>query len=256
VAVLITGMHRSGTSMVTRLLHALGLDLGPRDDLLPPTEANEAGFWEHGPLVRLDEALLLRRWAGWDHPPETPVPAGDPGDADLRDRAVELLATFAGREPWGAKDPRFCLTLPFWLELLPGARVVVCVRDPHEVAQSLRRRNDFSVPHAIALWERHNRWALELAPPERRIVTHYDRFFHHPVDELRRLAGFLGLDGSDAAVAAALPEVRRRLRHGRAGDPDGPPLPAAVRDLHASLCAEAAWPPAAALADRVAATAA
>ena len=54
----ILGMHRSGTSMVSYILHLCGLDLGPPDQLMPPTEANPLGYWEHTGFVEVNDALL------------------------------------------------------------------------------------------------------------------------------------------------------------------------------------------------------
>jgi hypothetical protein len=143
----ITGMHRSGTSMVARLLNVCGLDLGPEADLLPPAFDNPAGFWESAGFVRLSDALL-RAWGGsWGRPPATagPPPGG------LRDRALALVGRFAGRGPWGWKDPRCCLALPFWRGLVPGLRVLVCVRHAAAAARSLAARGDVPYGEALAL---------------------------------------------------------------------------------------------------------
>ena len=56
--VAIAGMHRSGTSMVARLLQQCGLDLGPTDQLLPPRPDNPEGFWEHAAFVALNDDIL------------------------------------------------------------------------------------------------------------------------------------------------------------------------------------------------------
>jgi hypothetical protein len=52
-AICIAGAHRSGTSIVTRLLHRCGFELGPESDLMPPQADNPDGFWEHLGFVRL-----------------------------------------------------------------------------------------------------------------------------------------------------------------------------------------------------------
>src|SRR5215212_8323769 len=111
--VVITGMHRSGTSMVSRLLHDSGLDLGAPDDLIPASPDNPDGHWEHIAIVQLNDEILNSFGGGWDCPP--------PADADyrrladvprFRDRAEAVVAQFRNREPWGWKDPRTSLTLP------------------------------------------------------------------------------------------------------------------------------------------------
>jgi len=67
--VCIAGMHRSGTSMVARLLYLCGLYLGPESELLPPRPDNEEGYWENFYFVKLNEEILARLNGGWDWPP-------------------------------------------------------------------------------------------------------------------------------------------------------------------------------------------
>ncbi|HJP99138.1 MAG TPA: hypothetical protein VJ862_11295, partial [Rhodanobacteraceae bacterium] len=54
--ILVLGMHRSGTSAVTRCLNLLGAEVGSK--LLPPAEDNRSGFWEHAEVVAVHEELL------------------------------------------------------------------------------------------------------------------------------------------------------------------------------------------------------
>ena len=67
----ITGAHRSGTSMVARLLHACGLDLGPESDLMPPAPDNPDGFWENLSFVAMNDELLNELGGAWDWPPRS-----------------------------------------------------------------------------------------------------------------------------------------------------------------------------------------
>src|ERR1700730_3368996 len=69
-AVCIAGAHRSGTSMLTRLLHACGLHLGPKDQLMSPQADNPEGFWEHLGFVALNDQLLSELGGAWDLPPK------------------------------------------------------------------------------------------------------------------------------------------------------------------------------------------
>jgi len=235
----ITGMHRSGTSMVARLLNVCGLDLGAEDELLPPAFDNPRGFWENVHFVRLNDALLQSWGAAWDRPPAEAGRA--PGE--LRERALRLLGRFAGREPWGWKDPRCCLTLPFWRGLVPGLRVLVCVRDPLAAARSLAARGRVPYGEALALWLECNRRVLAAAPPEERVVTHYESYFQSPRAELRRVLRLLDVTAPRGAVRRACAVIAPTLVHHRgapgglaeAGLPDG--LAACYRDL----CAEAGW---------------
>src|SRR6185436_20274791 len=65
----IAGAHRSGTSMLTRLLHQCGLELGPEKDLMPARPDNPDGFWENLRFVDLNDEALNVMGAAWDLPP-------------------------------------------------------------------------------------------------------------------------------------------------------------------------------------------
>src|SRR5258708_12379235 len=66
--VCITGMHRSGTSLIANLLGRCGLYLGEEDDLLPPSPDNTDGYWENRRFVSLNDEILLTLGSAWDSP--------------------------------------------------------------------------------------------------------------------------------------------------------------------------------------------
>src|SRR5688500_12432536 len=113
--VCIAGMHRSGTSMVARLLRAGGLWLGEADQLMPPRPDNQDGFWEHVGFVAINDDVLESLGGWWDYPPPDAHGGWEVAEsARVRPDLDKLAATFDGREPWGWKDPRTSLTLPLW----------------------------------------------------------------------------------------------------------------------------------------------
>ena len=63
-AIVVIGMHRSGTSAVARGLAALGVDLG--DDFLDAQPENPTGYWEDRGIVELNERVLRRIGLKWD----------------------------------------------------------------------------------------------------------------------------------------------------------------------------------------------
>ncbi|HEY2681804.1 MAG TPA: hypothetical protein VGI59_10820, partial [Candidatus Udaeobacter sp.] len=138
MAICIAGAHRSGTSMVTRLLHGCGLYLGSKDALMPPQADNPDGFWEHLGFVALNDELLEALGGAWDLPPRTNENLSDERLDPLRMKARLLIEAFHSAQIWGWKDPRNSLTLSFWEELLPGLKTLVIVRNPLEVAYSMR----------------------------------------------------------------------------------------------------------------------
>jgi hypothetical protein len=239
MAVCIAGMHRSGTSMVSRALHLVGLDLGRSDHLGHSAPDNEAGFWEHPGFVRLNEALLALMGGRWDSPP-----AGadwtDPRLEDHRREALRLVEEFKGSRSWGWKDPRNSLTLPFWRQVIDDLVVVIVVRNPLEVAASLRRRNGFPAARGLRLWVGYNESALSASDEGHRTVTMYGDWFADPEGEVRRMAPRLGLHPGHRGVSAACDSVDPMLRHHRSdASPISSGVDAAVDGLYRRLAAEA-----------------
>ena len=199
--------------MLTRLLHACGLYLGPKNQLMPPQADNPDGFWEHLGFVALNDELLNELGGAWDLPPEASEDFKHVRLDPLRMKARLLAEGFDRSRIWGWKDPRNSLTLPFWQDLLPGLKTLIMVRNPLEVAHSMKERNGTSYSFGLRLWEIYNRRVIEAANQQERLVTHYDLFFEDPESELRRIAEFIGLPDAQASTAGALVTKRRRHTH-------------------------------------------
>ena len=197
--------------MLTRLLHACGLYLGPKNELMPAQADNPDGFWEHLGFVALNDELLNELGGAWDLPPKASENFKHARLDPLRMKALLLVEGFDSSGVWGWKDPRNSLTLPFWEDLLPGMKTLIMVRNPLEVAHSMKERNGTSYSFGLRLWEIYNRRVIETASNQERLVTHYDLFFQDPESELRRIAHFIGLP--DAAVENAATLVKKRRRH-------------------------------------------
>lgn len=242
----IAGMHRSGTSMISGLLRKTGVYLGEDSDFLPPHKGeNDDGFWEHFAFYALNERLLQHLGAGWDLPE---LPGGWASRNDLepfREDALQLVqrmtSSMNGNAAWGWKDPRNSITIQFWESLLPDLQVVVCVRNPLEVAASLQRRNNLSFAASGRLWLRYYANLLDNVPEQNRVVTLYENYFPDPDAEIRRLVGLLRLPAPADAEAAARAAVNPSLHHQQASfvqllasecDPR-------IIELYRRLCAEA-----------------
>jgi GT2 family glycosyltransferase/glycosyltransferase involved in cell wall biosynthesis len=212
-AICIAGAHRSGTSMVTRLLHCCGLELGPQSELMPPQADNPEGFWEHLGFVALNDQLLSELGGAWDLPPPPNEDFTSARLDPLRLKARLLIEKFDPAIVWGWKDPRNSLILPFWQQLLPRLKTVVVVRNPLEVAHSMRERNGTSYSFGLRLWEIYNRRLIEAAVGKDRLITHYDLFFQDPELELRRITDFIGLPDAKTGIAAGLVAAPKRHTH-------------------------------------------
>jgi hypothetical protein len=154
-------MYRSGTSVLTRVINLLGVALCRTDDLYAAPD-NPTGHWESTSVVRFNDRLL--GLLGGISPAPAVPPEGwesQPRFATLYDDAYRVFRRAHPTDVWVWKDPRACLTLPFWRRVLPPGPVAVYVhREPLEVARSLYRRDGFGKAHCIALWERYTRSAL------------------------------------------------------------------------------------------------
>lgn len=214
--VAVVGMHRSGTSMVAQMLGAAGLHLGLAEELLPASADNPDGYWEHAGFHRLNESVLAELGGGWDLPPLVPERWRDrPEVEQYAADAQRLIGGFKGKEPWGWKDPRTCLTFGLWRELIPDLKAVICVRNPLEVALSLNRRGMFSYTTGLELWRTYNERILATTTVEHRIITNYDAFFTRPKAELRRILSFLEITPPTGALNVATAVPRQPLRHTR-----------------------------------------
>jgi hypothetical protein len=216
----VLGMHRSGTSLIARAVNLLGVDLGPEESLMAPAQDNPAGYWEAVDLVHVNDALLDAFGGTWDNVPELPSTWLDSAKLiPIRKRAREVLRERFGESGlWGWKDPRNCVTLPFWQDIVPAMRYVVCVRNPVDVSDSLRARGDSrAAPEQIEDWLRHNALALHHTASLPRIVVHYESFLENPSEELKRIARFLTRDEEvvdEDLVEQAAGSIDPELVHG------------------------------------------
>jgi LPS sulfotransferase NodH len=228
--VIILGMHRSGTTMLTRLLEEAGLFLGVEKEA-----NNEALFFLH-----LNEWILKRLNGSWN----TPWDVIDP-DEETRNEIIGFLegklssrsrASFLGRElyssyksvrdvdfPWGWKDPRNTLTALLWGVIFPEAKFLHIYRNPIDIAESLRKREtkmyknrykrllkklltmDFtkdylskemmSIHAGIKLWGDYTRRALMLGDiyPGQILHFKYEEFLDNPVRIINEIFDFIGL---------------------------------------------------------------
>jgi hypothetical protein len=147
-------MHRSGTSAVARLLGGLGLDAGPAEGLIGPTDHNPHGHFEVQALVDLNDRLLAELGGTWvAPPPHEPDRQRKLAGGAFGTEAARLLDDHFGEHLWLWKDPRACLLLPFWLEVLDGQHAaLVVVRHPDAVAASLEARDGLPVAYGRQLW--------------------------------------------------------------------------------------------------------
>ena len=191
----VLGMHRSGTSVLTRGLQVLGVELGDR--LLPAVSGdNEKGYWEDAEVNSLNIELLGELghdWHTWTPilPSELTLPVVD----KFRLRAVQLLRNkLSDLDCFGLKDPRISRLLPFWISVFADLNVkvsyVIACRHPSSVVRSLVQRDaSFAVEKGYHLWLDYTLASLTGTQGQSRIVVDYDLLMDAPAAQLERNPG-------------------------------------------------------------------
>lgn len=243
VALVVLGMHRSGTSALAGCLHALGVPFG--EPLLPPNFANEKGYFEHAEVVAIHDELL--RSLGTSALDPRPLPSGwaeGPSARAARERLREVLQrNFGGALFWAVKDPRLCILLPLWLPLFGQMEVephfLLMFRSPWEIVRSLGAGHGLATSESLDLWFRHSTSAEAATRGSVRAFLTYDRLLSEPEAALASLGDALSVVWPSPPARAEIHSfLEPSLRHWKeAATPDDvpPALGLAVTELHECL---------------------
>lgn len=224
--VYVLGMHRSGTSAVTRLISFLGLETPQGEDLVPPSRKNPTGYWESMSLVALNTRILTTVGSDFSCPALLePGWEQDERLFDLRRTAPPAFRAAYPRSPWVWKDPRTCLTFAFWQAVLDVRPAVVLVnRNPLEiVASSARTRGEERRVYMLAMWERYLRQALAQIDGLPVLVVEYADALSAPLELCQRVGRFLvaaGVAVEPPPEHEVLAFVDSELRHSQFGRDD------------------------------------
>jgi hypothetical protein len=221
-ALLVLGVHRGGTSAAAGALVALGAT--PPKTPMRSQPDNQAGFWESEVLCALHERLLHSagsHWTDWRclDTDWFVSPAGAAFAVECR----SLLRQEFGNAPLLViKDPRVSRFVPFWQEALRAehltASVVLVVRRPMEVAQSLAVRNGFSNRRSLLIWLRHMLEAEAASRTMRRTLVAYDELLNNSRVVMEKVAVDLQLPSLTTSEAGSSSMgLRPDLRHHTAG---------------------------------------
>lgn len=240
--VILLGMHRSGTSLLSNVLHILGVDMADTTDHVSPK--NAGGFWERPELVAIHDEILSaigRPIAKPSHVLPLPPAWWRTKDVQaLKPKLVDYVRTQLAKSsnPWGFKDPRTCRLLPLWQEVFRELNLepvyVNAVRTPAESSVSMSQKSParkMSVANGELMWLSYNydiaRYVLTKSPS---ILIDYDEWFAAPVEMARRLAQQLGIGrdlGDEELVECMNSLVRPDYRHqfeGKEGVASGLPI--------------------------------
>jgi len=207
--IIILGMHRSGTSLLSRILTQLNVHMGK---VLDPNHESTA-------FKEMNKALLGRLNCNWvrPHPFVDKIKEESFFSESMNSARLlmvqwsSLYGSFDVSLPWGWKDPRNSLTLPVWLAMFPNAKVIHMIRNGIDVALSLARREPRRYLHrtdvprlfpptimqGYRLWEQYLTTICQyenLTSNTQWLSIYYESLVQHPTDQIRNLVSFLGLD--------------------------------------------------------------
>lgn len=233
------GMHRSGTSVTANLIHELGYFV-PEHLLLRGDQYNAKGYWEDIRVIDANNLLLQIYGGDW----KRPIIAKDTSHNWLLNKNTRLLQRhmtavarpYVRNPSWMLKDPRFSVTLPYWIDVLPNPRVVICTRNPIAVAKSLEKRNEMALPQALDLWFHYMSSAINYSKGLPSLLVHYENYFNeHQRAQIARIADFVGRPTT--MLSQRLPIEQTLQHHLASGDMviGNPDVPLHVQQLYAAL---------------------
>jgi len=137
--VIIIGMHRSGTSLVAKLLEKAGIFMGVIKD----------HNYEAMHFLSLNQQTLFKAGGDWTDPlvPEELYWSRLPAEVLYFEHfkavtKMQQLQLKVCPKSWGWKDPRNTFTLPMWLDMFPSAKILKVERNTEAVLKSLQTRNN------------------------------------------------------------------------------------------------------------------
>jgi hypothetical protein len=203
--ILVLGMHRSGTSALTRVLHLLGCQL-PRQ-LIGAGLGNETGHWESERIAAFNDEVLASAGSSWeDWLPFNPEWYQSPVYRDFVNRGRTLLGEeFESSALFVLKDPRICRITNLWLDIFAAEgvepAVVLPVRNPVEVGNSLNERDMMDADYAHLLWLRHILDAEVTTRGLQRVFCTYDQLLDDWPSLIDKMKVSLGLKWPRASAS-------------------------------------------------------
>lgn len=225
----VLGMHKSGTTLVSEILHKSGIHMIGEQD-------GHAAYDTGNKYERVSAANLNKDILGcWNiHSLDITAPKNLELTDQQRRRMLTIIRECESKNTdWGFKDPRTCLTYPLWSIHLPDHRVIGIYRSPHQAWLHYKKHGSRRNPVAIGrqllkvlhAWSMYNFEILEILrnTSHKYIILSYERLMSEQF-EFDRLSDFVGQDLDDTrrewsyrerAVKSPLVEIAdviRRIR--------------------------------------------
>ena len=217
--VVVLGMHRSGTSAISRVLNLMGVYFGGEGASIGRNEENPKGFWERRDVRFLNDTILFGADCDWDHVSNLDLQKiPDNLIAEYSSSAADIVLNLDAHRPWFVKEPRLCVLFPIWRRVLETPVCVHIHRNPLDTATSLNVRNDIPIDVGLALWEFYNSCVLAYTVGIPRLLLRYEDLLSAPsptVLKLRETFLEFGVSGlrlpTDKELAIYLdPDLRRQ----------------------------------------------
>lgn len=153
--IIVLGMHRSGTSLVTRMLNLSGFEIGPDSIIMKPDPVfNPKGYWERTDIVEINDRVLYSIGCSWWKVSKLDINRVSQYERQIyREKLNEIINSFPDDKPFIIKDPRMILTHPLWHDIFTDVHFVFVHREPVEIAMSLHSRNKTPMFFGLILWE-------------------------------------------------------------------------------------------------------
>lgn len=199
--VIVLGMHRSGTSALTKALQVIGVSLS--ENLMPEGEFNPKGHWEDIDVVSINDKLLAHYGNVWFSATQPEINLDDQYVQLLLGEAVNMVQQRVEEfDLWGFKDPRTSRLLIFWQEVFKRAGVqakyVYALRNPLDIARSLARRDGINHRQGYLLWLWHTLPNLNLLQSENVSWVGFNELLSQPRTVIAKLQQQLELDSVSA----------------------------------------------------------
>ncbi len=241
--IVVTGMHRSGTSLAALVLRELGADFGPTERLYDADRWNANGYLERVDAVDLNSRMItgharttsrvaaVRSQLGY-----LQMPSADRVAARAQPLEDERRALAGSLDGLFVKDPRFCITLPQWTERQAG--LVVALRHPSASVASLRKRNRLPEPLGHRFWRWHMEQVLPFLGPETLVIRQDRLTGPDHGDEVERIRDWMTEVAGTTTTAMATNVIDTSLVH-HAPSTEG--VPQRSLELWDQLLAAPSW---------------
>ncbi|MCK5855135.1 MAG: glycosyltransferase, partial [Sulfurovaceae bacterium] len=214
--IIILGMHRSGTSLVSGLVSLQGFHLGTSK--MPEHKDNPKGFFENMKIFRFNDKILKDHNSSWDNNSFCYKDIKSENIKFYKQEVKKIIEEeFANAKNILIKDPRMSLLFPLWedvlLEMGFNIKIILVFRNPIEVALSLQQRNSFALEKSIPIWFHYSLQAEKNSRKYKVFLIHYTDDFNYFEGFTTRLSNFLNVKPTKNIISSSNNLYTPKLRH-------------------------------------------